>query len=168
MFNVESQVAYFLILAQIEFGERPCSVPFARDALSDMTTRGFTEEEARGYFAVFFQLRRAYHFVERSLIGCSPSMKTLRRHLWNNIFTSNIRWYVDYLHDRMEDYATLLLGETGSGKGAAAASIGRSAFIPFDEKTNRFAAVDLNIAQEGKILDNRVIQFTLRSNITPR
>ncbi len=36
------------------------------------------------------------------------------------------------------------------------------------EKTNRFTAVDLNIAQEGKILDNRVIKFTLQSNVSPR
>ena len=36
------------------------------------------------------------------------------------------------------------------------------------EKTDRFTTVDLNIAQEGKILDNRVIQFTLQSNVSPR
>jgi type IV pilus assembly protein PilN len=36
------------------------------------------------------------------------------------------------------------------------------------EKTNRFSGVDLNIAQEGKILDNRVIQFTLQSNVSAR
>jgi type IV pilus assembly protein PilN len=36
------------------------------------------------------------------------------------------------------------------------------------EKTERFTTVDLNIAQEGKILDNRVIQFTLQSNVSPR
>ncbi len=36
------------------------------------------------------------------------------------------------------------------------------------EKTNRFSAVDLNIAQEGKILDNRVIKFALQSNVSAR
>jgi type IV pilus assembly protein PilN len=36
------------------------------------------------------------------------------------------------------------------------------------EKTDRFTAVDLNIAQEGKILDNKVIQFTLQTNVSPR
>jgi type IV pilus assembly protein PilN len=36
------------------------------------------------------------------------------------------------------------------------------------EKTDRFSGIDLNIAQEGKILDNRVIQFTLQSNVSAR
>jgi type IV pilus assembly protein PilN len=36
------------------------------------------------------------------------------------------------------------------------------------EKTDRFDAVNLNIAQEGKILDHRVIQFTLQSNVSAR
>jgi len=36
------------------------------------------------------------------------------------------------------------------------------------EKTDHFDAVNLNIAQEGKILDHRVIQFTLQSNVSAR
>jgi len=36
------------------------------------------------------------------------------------------------------------------------------------EKSDRFSAVNLNVAQEGKILDHRVIQFTLQSNVSAR
>ncbi len=36
------------------------------------------------------------------------------------------------------------------------------------EKSNRFQVVGLTIAQEGRILDNRVIQFTLDSVVTAR
>ena len=36
------------------------------------------------------------------------------------------------------------------------------------EKSDRFSIVDLNIAQEGKILDHKVIQFTLQSQVSAR
>jgi len=80
-------------------------------------------------------------------------MKALRKKLWNNVFTRNLEIYNQYLWNRMEDFSTVLLGETGTGKGTAAAAIGRSGFIPFDENTGRFvetfphAFVALNLSR---------------------
>ncbi|HUJ09634.1 MAG TPA: sigma 54-interacting transcriptional regulator [Verrucomicrobiae bacterium] len=128
-----------LIADQLAAGERSVPVPFVGKALRLFARRGFGAEEARRYFAIFYQIRRAYFFIDHELVGCSPCMKELRRRLWNNVFTHDIRFYERYLWNRMEDFSTLLLGETGTGKGTAAAAIGRSGFIPFDEKRGCFA-----------------------------
>lgn len=114
-------------------------VSFAADAIAFLVRRGFCPEDALLYFAMFAQLYRAYHFINNGLVGRSPSMKTLRLHLWRNVFTKDVRWYALHLWDRLEDFSTLLLGETGTGKGTAAAAIGRSGFIPFDPVKGCFA-----------------------------
>ncbi|MDY6990876.1 MAG: sigma 54-interacting transcriptional regulator [Thermodesulfobacteriota bacterium] len=128
-----------LIVDQIEEGDSPCVVAFARDALTMLAGHGFPVAEADRFLAILYQLHRAYFFIDRGLIGQSPSMKELRLHLWNNVFTHDILLYERYLWNRMEDFATFLLGETGTGKGTAAAAIGRSGFIPYDRKRGRFA-----------------------------
>lgn len=141
------------ILDQIEAGSRPLDVPFASQAFSYLRKRGFTTTDMRRYFEVAFQLRRAYFFIDSSLVGRSACMKKLRRQLWNNVFTHDLDLYNRYLWDRMEDFSTLILGETGTGKGTAAAAIGRSGFIPYDDKTHRFVEsftrsfISLNLSQ---------------------
>lgn len=161
-----------LIEEQIAAGERSVPVPFAGKALSLFTRRGFTADEARRYLGIMYQIRRAYRFIDRGLIGRSPCMKELRRHLWNNVFTSDMRLYAEHLWNRMEDFSTLLLGETGGGKGAAASAIGRSGFIPFDDKAGKFAEsfmrgfIALNLSQfpealiESELFGHRKGAFT--------
>lgn len=128
-----------LIGDQIRFGQDPCQVPFARETLAMFSERGFSLPESIRFFAMLYQIRRAFYFINRGLVGLSPSMRQMRLHLWNNVFTHDIRWYEQYLWNRMEDFSTLLLGETGTGKGTAAAAIGRSGFIPYNEKKGCFA-----------------------------
>ncbi len=161
-----------LISRQIEVSGGTCPAPFARDCLAAMHARGFSEVDALRYFALFYQLRRGYYFICHSLAGRCVSMQRLRMVLWNNVFTCNAHMYVDTLWNRMEDFSSLILGETGTGKGAAAAAIGRSGFIPFNPKQNCFsesfvsAFVELNLSQfpesliESELFGHRKGAFT--------
>jgi hypothetical protein len=115
-------------------------VRVAERLITDLTRLGFTESDALHYFACFFQLRRAFCFIVNSLVGRTRSIQKLRYALWNNVFTNDMRAFDRALWGRMEDFSTLLLGETGTGKGSAAAAIGRSGYIPFDRARGRFVA----------------------------
>jgi len=129
-----------LIEEQIARGAEPAPVPFAQDLLRELRERGFVVGDTHRYLALFYQLRRAFYFIDHSLVGDAPCMKRLRHALWNSVFTADVRTYADCLWERMEDFSTLLLGETGTGKGSAAAAVGRSGLIPFDPHGGRFAA----------------------------
>ncbi len=128
-----------LIQTQATAGDAPCAVPFARDLLAAFPRAGFTEAEALQYMGLFYQVRRAYYFIRAGLTGSGPAMRQVREHLWQTLFTHNTRWFEQHLWNRMEDFSVLLLGETGTGKGAAAAALGRSGFIPFDPRAMRFS-----------------------------
>jgi len=144
----------------------------AHSVTSDLVGRGIDESLASRYFALFFQLRRAFHFIVRSLTGNSESMRGLRRALWDNVFTHDMRAFETGLWKRMEDFSTLILGETGTGKGAAAAAIGRSAFIPYSFNERRFTAsyadsfISINLSQfaesliESELFGHRKGAFT--------
>src|SRR5438445_5418220 len=161
-----------LIERQAGQGGAPLAVPFGDDAIADLVRSGFPEERAVRFFALFFQLRRAFHFIERSLAGECESMRRLREALWNNVVTHDMRGYEAALWNRMEDFSTLLLGETGTGKGSAAAAIGRSEFIPYIPEQRRFAAnfaesfITINLSQfpetliESELFGHRKGAFT--------
>ncbi len=138
--------------------------------LEELDRCGFSKRDSLRYFGLFLQLRRAYYFIDRALIGRAASMQSLRRGLWNVLFTEDARLYDNHLWDRMEDFSTLLLGDTGTGKGAAA--IGQSGFIPFDQQSRCFkpcftqAFIATNLSQfpeniiESELFGHRKGAFT--------
>lgn len=142
-----------LIEAQLEAGATPVAVPFADEVLRRLVRRGIREEHAVRMLSLFWQMRRAYYFIAKGLVGVSPSIRRLREALWNDVFTHDMARFERLLWDRLEDFALILRGETGSGKGQAAAAIGRSGFVPFDPKKGAFAAsftellVAINLSQ---------------------
>ncbi|MHC5138777.1 MAG: sigma-54-dependent transcriptional regulator [Planctomycetota bacterium] len=123
---------------QEKTGSTSLKVPFAAKAIDTLRKRGFGEKTIVQDFAFFYQIRRAFYFIDRGLVGKSDSMRQLRMALWNNIFTCDAFGYERYMWDKMEDFSTLLTGPTGSGKGAAAAAIGKSGFIPYDPDKQQF------------------------------
>ncbi|MEJ2638472.1 MAG: sigma 54-interacting transcriptional regulator [Desulfosarcinaceae bacterium] len=133
-------------------------VAFAADAMELLRQRGFSDESACRCFELFFQMRRAYYFIQQNIVGRSAGMVKLRERLWNNVFTHDIDLYNQYLWNRMEDFSTLILGPTGAGKGTCAAAIGRSGYIPFDQKRACFvesfnqAFISLNLSQFSETL----------------
>lgn len=133
-------------------------LPFADEAIATLVNLDIAVERAARMFSFFFQLRRAFYFIHRSLAGECESMRRLRERLWNNVFTHDMRGYEAALWERMEDFSTLLLGETGTGKGQAAAAIGRSGFIPYLVAQRRFAAnfadtfIPINLSQFAETL----------------
>lgn len=161
-----------LIEEQIAAGDEPCPAPVAFQCLEMLKGYGFSHADACRYVAMFYQVRRAYFFISKGLAGGSECMKQLRKRLWDNLFTHDIRWYVRCLWNRMEDFSTLLLGETGTGKGAAAFAIGRSGFIPFNPSTKKFsesftrAFIPINLSQypealiESELFGHRKGAFT--------
>ncbi len=153
-------------------GGSPPAVPFAEEAIAELVRAGFAEERALRFFSFFFQLRRAFYFILGSLAGDCASIARQREALWNNVFTHDMRGYEAALWNRMEDFSTLLLGETGTGKGQAAAAIGRSEYIPYRPEQRRFAAsfaetfIAINLSQypeqliESELFGHRKGAFT--------
>ena len=161
-----------LILNQMQQRKKSLTVPFSQKLIARLRTRGLTDEESVRYFALLYQLHRSYHLISRALIGDCPSMKQLRLALWNNVFTYDVGLYDQHLWDRMEDFSTLLLGETGTGKGSAASAIGCSGFIPFDSQKGQFihnfmeTFITINLSQypesliESELFGHRKGAFT--------
>ncbi|MGD8962568.1 MAG: sigma 54-interacting transcriptional regulator [Desulfobacterales bacterium] len=96
------------------------------------------KSEAAHIFACIFQVRRAFLYIFRAIIGRSTVAANLRAAVWNSIFTHDMRRYRRTFFQCMEDFATLIFGPTGSGKELVATAIGQARYIPFNPQTRTF------------------------------
>lgn len=116
------------------------------DEFADAISRGLSpvREPSRAEiahdFALFFQLRRAFHFTYRRILGGSRPAAMLRAAVWHSIFTHDLDRYRRSLYDRMQEVPTLVTGPSGTGKELVASAIGWSRFIPYDPRKGRFEA----------------------------
>ncbi len=68
---------------QLAAGDTPIPVPFAKELLSAMAALGLDESGCHRQLGIFYQIRRAFYFIETALTGLSGSMLGLRLQLWN-------------------------------------------------------------------------------------
>jgi transcriptional regulator with AAA-type ATPase domain len=96
------------------------------------------DRDAPHLFAAFFQIRRAFHYIFRNIVGNSAPVVRLRACVWQSIFTRDMRRYRRALYQRMGDVATLISGPSGTGKELVARAIGLARYVPFDAERQAF------------------------------
>ena len=93
-------------------------------------------------FACLHQVRRAFTNTFDCIIGESAPAANLRAHVWQSIFTHDLRRYRRALYRGMSDLSTLITGPSGAGKELVARAIGLSQYRAFDPQTEDFVEDD--------------------------
>lgn len=88
--------------------------------------------------ACFFQVRRAFHYIFRFILGSSEPAARLRSEVWHSIFGHDLRRYYRSLHAVLGDITTLVTGPSGTGKEVVARAIALSRYLPFDPSSTAF------------------------------
>jgi transcriptional regulator with AAA-type ATPase domain len=140
------QDRFFAAIQDPKAGERRGAFGFYCDFLADLGTFldlpgarwGEDLPEPPHLFACFFQIRRAFHFTFRSIVGGSLPAARLRAQVWQSVFTHDLRRYQRSLYRTLGDVTTLVTGPSGTGKELVARSIAWSRYIPFDPDAGTF------------------------------
>lgn len=126
-----------LIIEQLHLTD-PVTAPFYKQVEKDLCLFGFDENDIPHYFSMFYQLRRAYYFIDLYLKGSNDLMSQVRSDIWNCIFTSDLKMYDTVLWNRMDDFSILLTAPTGTGKSIVAKAIAYSSYIHFNPENYTF------------------------------
>ena len=78
--------------------------------------------DAAHLFAIFFQVKRAFHFIFRNIIGTSQPAARFRAAAWQSVFTHDLRRYKAVLYGKMGDITTLITGALDTRAKRAAGS----------------------------------------------
>lgn len=137
------QGRFFAIIRDPKAGERRAAFAFYREFLDDFNRLmdfpgGPGALDPAHLFACFFQIRRAFHFTFRSIVGGSMPAARLRAQVWQSVFTHDLKRYLRSLYRTLGDVTTLVTGPSGTGKELVARSIGYSRYIPFDPDAGVF------------------------------
>ena len=139
------QQRFYELIEAVKVGEKAGRVLFYRDFLADFErflalprVRWEKPLDPAHLFACFFQIRRAFHFTFRSIVGGSMPAARLRAQVWQSIFTHDLRRYQRALYRTMGDATTLVTGPSGTGKELVARSIAWSRYVPFEPASASF------------------------------
>jgi len=95
-------------------------------------------DDAGHLLACAFQLRRAFHYIHRHILGQSVVTARLRAAVWQSVFSRDLRRYRRQLFDRLGDIPVLVTGPSGTGKELVSRAIAYSRYLPFDPKRGEF------------------------------
>lgn len=147
-YQFEQSFFQLILESEKNLSEKNTPIPFYKgfvEAVEDLTDvdglRNTITAEAIGHlFACCYQVRRAFHYIFRFLVGTSKESSELRGAIWQSIFTHDFQRYRRALYNRMRDFSLLITGPSGSGKELTARAVAFSGYIPFNSQTACFFA----------------------------
>jgi len=119
------------------FGKVKEGVAARHSLIASATQRIWNQPEH--LLACYYQIRRAFHAIDRGIIGESGRIQELRARIWESVFTQDMMSYQQWMFDTVGRFPTLVIGPSGSGKELVARALGLARFLPYDKRSGTFA-----------------------------